>query len=58
MILKCEACKDHGYQDGTYGHGMRVMNKLDTSGGKVPSYRCTVCTATRAASTPPSKKGK
>ncbi len=43
-VMKC-SCK-HVYQDKKYGKGMRYHNP--TRLNPIPTYRCTVCTATRS----------
>ena len=44
MILACETCIPHAYQDQKYGPRMRVHTR--TKQGKAPKvrrWRCTVC---------------
>lgn len=42
MIAFCPKCKQHEFQDKTYGINMRVFNPMKNSS----SFRCTICLAT------------
>ena len=48
MILNCNSCKPHVYQDKRYGKNKRVHNKCETpSGANHTVWRCTVCKETQ-----------
>jgi len=44
MIIYCEYCKKHDFQDKKYGYKMRVHNPRQSAGkSTIVGYRCTVC---------------
>jgi ribosomal protein L37AE/L43A len=48
MILKCNECKPHPYQDQKYGEKMRVHNPKVSKNG-IQQATCTVCGRVRDA---------